>query len=218
MPVMGSWRANSIRRSLTLDADRVCLFSCMPWLTYERTMPDLDPETLRRVARVAQLRAIESKSDPTFDGMARGGAQRVLQQLAKDLEAAAVLVERRIKPDESPIELVQADKNVRRSSDGNFELRSTVIRQGTMVGLYVDSRRVMNFFMAMDFNKDLEGEEIVYVFDILPEKAQTKVGETTYGALLQAYVRVAEAKSDGRSRTVDFNPSRACRIGESLSP
>lgn len=181
-------------------------------------MPDLDPETLRRVARVAQSRAIESKSDPTFDGMARGGAQRVLQQLAKDLEAAAVLVERRIKPDESPIELVQVDKNVWRSSDGNFELRSTLIRQGTMVGLYVDSSRVMNFFMAIDFNKDLEGEEIVYVFDISPEKAQTKVGETTYGALLQAYVRFAEAKPDGRPRTVDFNPSRSCRIGESLSP
>lgn len=218
MPIMGSWRASPIRRSLTLNADRVCLFSRMPWLTYERTMPDLDPETLRRVARVAQLRAIESKSDPTFDGMARGGAQRVLQQLAKDLEAAAVLAERRIKPDESTIELVQVDTRVWRSNDGHFEFRSTSMRQGTMVDLYVDGSRIVDFFMAIDFNQDLEGEEIVYVFDILPEKAQTKVGQTTYGALLQAYVRVAEAKSDGRSRTVDFNPSRACRIGESLSP
>jgi hypothetical protein len=162
---------------------------------YEKTMPHLDPETLRRVARVAQSRAIESKSDPTFDGMARGGAQRVLQQLAKDLEAAAVLEECRVKPDESSIELVKVDAHAWRSKEGHLELRSASIRQGTLIDLCMDSSRVRQFFMAIDFDRGLEGPEIVYAFDISPEEAQTKVGGTTYGVLLQAYMCELQRRS-----------------------
>lgn len=70
-------------------------------------MPPPDPETLRKIAGVALARADASRTDLTFDGMARGGAQRVLRQLAKDLEAAAVLAEREIKDNETPVEFVK---------------------------------------------------------------------------------------------------------------
>lgn len=49
----------------------------------------MDPETLRAAARLARLRARPPASVDHRDGMERLGAQRALEQLAKDLEVTA---------------------------------------------------------------------------------------------------------------------------------
>jgi hypothetical protein len=128
-------------------------------MLYRERMPHSDPETLRRVARVALSRAAENRSDPTFDGMARGGAQRVLQQLAKDLEAAALFAECEIRLDESPVELVQVAEQAWSSTDGLLELRRKLIRQGTLIDLYVDGRQIKQFYMDAEIGYGLEGPE-----------------------------------------------------------
>jgi hypothetical protein len=167
---------------------------------------------------VALSRAAENRSDPTFDGMARGGAQRVLQQLAKDLEAAALFAECEIRLDESPVELVQVAEQAWSSTDGLLELRRKLIRQGTLIDLYVDGRQIKQFYMDAEIGYGLEGPESVHVFDITPEQAQTEVAGTTYGAILRAYVRAAEATYGNRPNTIDFNPRRANALADSKSP
>jgi hypothetical protein len=49
----------------------------------------MDPETLRVAARIARQRAQRSVAVSQGDGMSRLGAQRALEQLARDLEASA---------------------------------------------------------------------------------------------------------------------------------
>lgn len=49
----------------------------------------MDRETLRAVAKLARNRAKPPRHYDHRDGMERLGAERALEQLAKDLEAAA---------------------------------------------------------------------------------------------------------------------------------
>lgn len=49
----------------------------------------LDPESLRGAARLARFRALEPSLIGHRDGLERLGAQRALNQLARDLDASA---------------------------------------------------------------------------------------------------------------------------------
>ncbi len=54
----------------------------------------MDAETIRTVAKLARQRAKRSVAVSTGDGMSRLGAQRALDQLARDLDATAADLDR----------------------------------------------------------------------------------------------------------------------------
>ncbi|WP_380786893.1 hypothetical protein [Sphingomonas sp. R86521] len=148
----------------------------------------------------------------TFDGMARGGAQRVLRKIANDLEAAAVLAERQIEDEETPVEFIKIAEEKWRSNDGQLELRRRRFRQGTDIDLYLDGCHIKKFYTDGEIGAGLGGPETVHVLNIFPEQARTEVGATTYGPILRAYVRAAEPAYHGRPQTVEFDPRRAARL------
>lgn len=51
--------------------------------------PPMDPETLRKVAKLARSRARPPRQYDHRDGLERLGAERALRQLAEDLEVSA---------------------------------------------------------------------------------------------------------------------------------
>lgn len=57
-------------------------------------LPRMDVDTLRKIAALARSRARLRATMPEGEPVARLGAQRALEQLAKDLEASADLIGR----------------------------------------------------------------------------------------------------------------------------